>query len=96
MVETIQKVQLVQGDFTGSEASDVVTSLIDTKINFHKFQNLCTYEGQHVDGDTSYCDGRIAELKEERQMAKDYIKIARLSGKKVRIEGTLEITILDD
>ena len=96
MIETIQKVQLVQGDFTASEASDVVGSLVDTKINFHKLQNLCLYEGQHNDCDTSYGDGRIRELKEEKAIAKEFIKMARLEGKKVRINGTLEITILDD
>ena len=35
-----QKFQLVKGDFTPSEASDVIMSLIDEKINFHQKQRL--------------------------------------------------------
>ena len=34
------KVQLVKGEFTSSEAYDVILSLIDEKINFHKIQIL--------------------------------------------------------
>ena len=44
MTEVIQKVQLVEGKFTPSEAADVVSSLISEKINFHKIQRLSSLE----------------------------------------------------
>lgn len=34
--KTAQKIQLVDGNFTVSEASDIVQALLNEKINFHK------------------------------------------------------------
>ena len=42
-----QKFQLVKGDFSPSEASDVIMSLIDEKINFHQKQRLQNWEQNH-------------------------------------------------
>jgi len=36
--KTTQKINLVDGNFTVSEASDVVLTLLNEKINFHKLQ----------------------------------------------------------
>ena len=96
MIETLQKVQLVDGQFTPSEASDVVGSLIKVKVNFHKLQRLSICEKQHYEADTMYCDGRISELMEELKLAKEFIREARANGQNVRINGTLEISILEE
>lgn len=93
MVETLQKVQLVEGTFTPSEASDVISALIDEKINFHKLQRLSLCEG-HQDANTTYPDGRIGELMREKDIAKDIIREARTMGYQLQIDGTLEITFV--
>jgi hypothetical protein len=87
-----QKIQLVKGDFTPSEAAHVVVNLIDEKINFHKIQRLQIWEGNH-NCKTGKLDGRINELEEERRIAKEFINNARGLGQKLRIDGVLEITI---
>ena len=89
-VQVNQKIQLVDGKFTPSEASHVVNCLIDEKINFHKLQALCWYEGNH-DADTTYCDKREKELREEKKTAREYIKYAREHGFDVVINGVLDI-----
>ena len=91
MTEVIQKVQLVEGKFTPSEASDIISSLIAEKINFHKLRRLGRSEG-NINADCEYPDNRVKELEEERMIAKEFIKIARLEGKTLRINGTLEIS----
>ncbi|MFP4846884.1 hypothetical protein [Winogradskyella sp. PE311] len=91
VIKTEQKVNLVEGKFTPSEASHVVNALIEQKINFHKVQRLRMCEG-FEDSDTSYMNGRVKELMNEKQIAKDYINIARREGYDVIINGTLEIT----
>jgi len=91
MTEVIQKVQLVEGKFSPSEASDIISSLIAEKINFHKLQRLGRSEG-NINADCEYPNNRIEELEEERMIAKEFIKIARLEGKTLRINGTLEIS----
>jgi hypothetical protein len=90
--KTEQKIQLVKGEFTRSEASFVVNALIDEKINFHKIQRLQIWEGDHG-RETDQLDGRIAELEEEKRIAKAFIKEASNLGHTFKINGTLEISI---
>lgn len=89
---TTQKIQLVEGDFTVSEASDVVESLIDEKLNFHKLQRLSISEGSSG-ADTDYPDGRIGELEREKAIAQAFFAEARKTGATIKINGTLEISI---
>lgn len=89
---TQQKIQLVDGEFTVSEASDVVLSLLNEKINFHKLQRLSLCEG-FSGADTEYPDGRIGELEREKSIAKDFFAQARESGVSIVINGTLKISI---
>ncbi|RZS93802.1 hypothetical protein [Aquimarina brevivitae] len=89
--EVTQKIQLVKGEFTPSEAAHIVTNLIDEKINFHKLQRLQVWEGDHK-RETNQLDNRIEELEKEKTIAKEYIKSLRASGKNLTINGTLEIS----
>ncbi|NHF58699.1 hypothetical protein FK220_005070 [Flavobacteriaceae bacterium TP-CH-4] len=91
-VNTQQKIQLVDGTFTISEANDVVTALINEKINFHKLQRLSLCEGLAT-ADTLYPDGRIAELEQEKKIAKAFFKEVRNTGATIKINGTLEISV---
>ncbi|MGB5983130.1 MAG: hypothetical protein WBG46_13395 [Nonlabens sp.] len=91
----VQKIQLVEGAFTPSEAADVIINLLDEKINFHKLQRLRDSEGNHS-CDTHILDGRIGELEKEKKVARDYIKKVKKGGQKLRINGILEITTEND
>ncbi len=86
-----QKIQLVKGEFTPSEASHVIMSLIDEKINFHKIQRLQIWEGNHK-CKTGELDGRIKELEKEKEIAREFINQTRDLGKNLKINGILEIT----
>jgi hypothetical protein len=92
--KTKQKIQLVKGEFTPSEASDVVLSLLDEKINFHKIQRLQLWEGNHK-YETNQLDGRIKELQEEKRVASEFIENMKSLGRNLNINGILEITIAD-
>lgn len=93
--KTNQKVQLVKGEFTPSEASHVIMALIDEKINFHKLQRLQKWEGDHI-CNTNELDGRIGELQKEKKIAKSFIDEARNHKGKIAINGILEISLLKD
>lgn len=94
LTEAIQKINLIDGQFTPAEANDVMEALIREKINFHKVQRL-----QLLIGDDNYetkeLGGRIAELQAEQQKAKAFFAEARAAGRKVVINGTLEISFAD-
>ncbi len=92
LIETKQKIQLVDGSFTPSEACDVITSLLDQKINFHKLQRLSWSEGDR-DANTKYPDERIAELEREKIIANEFINSLRSEGKRLRIDGILKISL---
>ncbi len=89
---TTQKIQLVEEDFTVAEATNIIISLIDEKLNFHKLQRLSLSEG-YSGADTKYPDGRIGELEREKATARAFFAEVRKSGDKISINGTLEISI---
>ena len=74
------------------EASDIVQTLINEKINFHKLQRLSLCEG-FSEANTKYPDKRITELEHEKSVAKAFFQNARVKGFSVKINGTLEIAI---
>ncbi len=90
----MKKVQLVDNVFTPQEASDIVTNLINEKINFHKLQRLSQWEGD-VNSDTSFDDNRVVKLTKESQTFKKICQEAKINGQKIKINGVLEIEILD-
>lgn len=92
--KTTQKIQLVKGEFTASEVSDVVCALIDEKINFHKIQRLQIWEGSHR-SNTGHLDGRIKELQEDRKLVKQFLLANKDIAHNFKIQGTLEITVAD-
>ena len=89
-----QKINLIEGEFSASEVKDVITSLIDEKINFHKLQRLSWCEGDHG-ADTAFPDGRIGELQREKEIAREFINGLRGQGKRFKMEGVVRITMLD-
>jgi hypothetical protein len=91
-VPTTQKIQLVDGIFTVSEASDVVLSLLNEKINFHKLQRLSLCEGSET-ANTKFPDERITELEHEKAIAKEFFSEARSKGITIKINGILNISI---
>lgn len=92
--EVMQKVQLVDGSFSPSEAQDLINGLIDEKINFHKIQRLCRYESDEKNP-CSFQNDRLAELKEEKRSLKSIIEEARANGMQLKINGTLEIELIN-
>lgn len=87
-----QEVQLVDGTFTVSEARDIISALIDQKINFHKVQRLSIWEGNEGE-QADFPNDRIIELARDKQKAKKFLAALKQQGLNVRITGTLEITV---
>ena len=88
-----QSIRLVDGEFTPSEACDIVNSLLDEKINFHKLQRLTIWEG-NVNGNCSFPNNRIEELMREKEIAREFFKLAREKGAMLKIKGNLEIELI--
>jgi uncharacterized protein with FMN-binding domain len=89
-----QKINLIDGSFTASEASDIINSVLQVKINFHKLQRLSVTEGNQKD-ECTYDSSRIAELMNEQSVAKEFFSQARLEGKKLKMSSIIKIEIED-
>ena len=93
-IKTTQKINLIDGVFTASEASDIINSVLNVKINFHKIHRLSITEGNDKD-ECTFDSGRIAELTNEQQIAKDFFAQVRLDGKKLKIRSIIQIEVED-
>ena len=86
-----QEIQLVKGEFTPSQASDVIMALINQKINYHKIEGLQNWERNHK-YDQEPLNNRINELEEEKRIAAAFISKMREQGKNLKIKGIIEMT----
>ena len=87
-----QHVKLVDGEFTPLQASDIVSSLIEQKINFHKVENLQYWEKDHKNDQKPFIK-RVKELEDAEKEAKSFILNKEFKGKKIKIKGNLTISI---
>ncbi|WP_298536040.1 hypothetical protein [uncultured Algibacter sp.] len=89
-----QKINLVDGSFTLSEARTILNGLLDTKINFHKIQRLSRTEG-NINDSCTFDNSRIIELITSKEDTKAFLADARLKGKELKIQSSVTIQILD-
>ncbi|WP_298323041.1 hypothetical protein [uncultured Dokdonia sp.] len=89
---TDQKINLIDGVFTATEAGDILHAMLDKKINFHKLQRLSRTEGNIGDA-CEYDSGRIIELIDEKGKLKDFLNSVRADGSKLEIKSTVQISL---
>jgi len=95
LTEVAQKINLMDGTFTPSEASLIIEALINEKINFHKIQRLQSWIGnENCDSNDLNC--RITELTEELKKSKSFFDEARKEKMNLVIKGTLNISFEDE
>ncbi|NNK83041.1 MAG: hypothetical protein HKO92_07945 [Flavobacteriaceae bacterium] len=92
--EIAHEVKLIDGEFTPSEALDIINGLIKEKINFHKIHRLSMLEG-NVNCDTKTDDSRVSQLLKAKEDFKAFYKEAKQEGRKFKISGLLELELVD-
>lgn len=90
-IET-QQINLVDGCFKTSDAADIIDSILEVKINFHKLKRLSITEGNNKDL-CEFDNERINELIDAKLDAKSFCNDARLKGKKLKIKSTIFIEV---
>ena len=90
----MHKLQLLDGVFTPTEASNEINSMIMKKVNFHKIRALSMWEGDHQ-VDTTEDDNRVAELLDEKENFKFLCQTARIEGKRLKISCSLDFELVD-
>lgn len=84
--------ELIKGEFSPEEASEIVYDLFSKKINFHEVKNFSKLIRKGTEDQKS--NERIVELKADKNQAKELINKAAASGKSIRITSTISIELI--
>ncbi|MFQ3173114.1 MAG: hypothetical protein ACI9WT_000089 [Flavobacterium sp.] len=85
-----QVFKLIDGVFTSEEAGSVLTTLINSKIDYH---NLEDFSSQiRFNKDVSNSKNRLQELNETKEEIKKLLGAAEVKGLNLVIKSTIEIS----
>lgn len=66
-------IHLIDGNFTAVDAMDIITAILDKKMNFHKLQRLAKTEKDHANPCT-FENERIKALQKEKDQAVSFLE----------------------
>ena len=94
-VETeVRNFRLISGVFNPDEANEILMTLIDDKISFHRRNNWSRNERF---GDSGAAGARrISELRDTKTELATLMQEAGSAGQRLAISCTIEITLLED
>jgi hemerythrin superfamily protein len=90
----IEKLKLIEGEFTFNEAREILTSMFNSKINFHNIQNWSSQERYGKDDETA--QKKIPLLKNEIEKLEEIILEAKANNKKLVINSEINISLKDN
>jgi len=89
-MENQQVFKLIEGVFTSEEAGDVLTKLINSKIDHHNLEDFSSHI--RFNNDISNSKKRLLELNETKEEIKKLLKVAEGKGLNLFIKSTIEIS----
>lgn len=90
----IEKLTLIEGDFSFDEAKEIVMSMFSSKINFHNIQNWSSQE--RFGKDDAIAQKRIPELRNEIKKLEEFLLEAKAKNKKLVVSSEINISLLED
>jgi hypothetical protein len=93
-MNTIEKLTLIEGDFSLNEAKEILTSMFNSKINFHNIQNWSSQERFGKDDETA--QKKIPALRNEIKKLEEIITEAKAKNKKLVINSEITISLKED
>lgn len=86
-----ETVKLIRGTFSPEDAAEVLFSILSDKIRFHNIQVLSIKE--RFNGDTSYSEQRLVELKAAKEKVSQLILEAKNSNSEIEIQSDINIQL---
>jgi len=86
--------KLIDGEFSPSEAGNILFTLVNSKINFHSTESFGITV--RTSGDTSFHENRIKELAQTNTDIKQVINYAAEKNMRLKINGTIEIKLINE
>lgn len=93
-MEIIHQFKIIDGDFSPSEANQVLMNMLSSKISFHSMEIFSIQE--RFNGDVSRSKKRIRELKAIGDSLNTLFDDARANGMKFRIDGSIKIQLVGE
>ncbi|WP_296700725.1 hypothetical protein [Algoriphagus sp.] len=91
-VKEIIQQELIKGDFSPENASEIINHLFAKKINYHERKNF-SHEIRFGEVDQNSKE-RIMELKECKALLNDFLVQAKEQGKNLRIYSSISVEII--
>ncbi len=88
-IADINRQDLIKGEFSPEDASEIINHLFAKKINFHEIKNFSN-EIRFGEADLKSKE-RIIELKEGKASLNEFLKDAREKGKNLRIVSSISV-----
>ena len=89
MMNKIEKLNLIEGNFSGEEAKEILMNVFLAKIHYHELKNFSSQERFGKDDVTA--QKRIPELKKEINKVLELVSEAKLLNKKMVITSEINI-----
>lgn len=87
----VQNYKLVEGKFSPSDATNILFSLFNSKINFHQLESFRAQELNSSNNEVSQHEQRAVELKEAYLLMKAVVNNASKNNMDLEIHGNIEI-----
>lgn len=86
-----QVLKLIDGVFSPQAAEKVLTTLINSKINYHNLEDFSNHI--RFNKDIAHSKKRIAELNEEKEKIKNLLEYATANSLDVVVNSLVEISL---
>lgn len=91
-MKTKQQLKLIEGTFTPAEATQMLLSLVKSKIDFHTLEKVSNEE--RFGRDVAHSESRLAALRRLREEITALGQSAAGQQQQLKIDGWIEITLV--
>ncbi|WP_310560465.1 hypothetical protein [Flavobacterium sp.] len=91
--DSVSEFKLVEGEFNATEALNILMSLFNSKIDYHQLDSFSNHIRHGAD--MSFSKNRIQVLSQSIDSIKEIVKEANSKGKKLKIDGIIQISLVE-
>lgn len=87
-------IKLIEGEFLKHQGLEIISTLIDQKINYHKIEGMQLWESNHYI-DKAPINSRIEALQQEKEDLQHFVDQLKDKDVKLKINSVIEIEAID-
>jgi hypothetical protein len=93
-MKNIEKLTIIEGNFSYEEAKDILSNMFSSKINFHNIKNWSSNE--RFGKDDEIAQKRIPALRNELKKLEEILEEAKAKNKKLVVSSEINISLQED